>query len=92
MAVVRGMMKIVLYDAREGSPTRGEVNQFFAGEHNAVLIHIPPYVYHGFKCISPLEAIVVNVPDRVYRYDDPDEFRVPPHDGDIPYDWDRKDG
>jgi dTDP-4-dehydrorhamnose 3,5-epimerase len=92
MAVVRGMMKIVLYDAREASKTRGEVNRFFAGEHNPVLIHIPPYVYHGFKCVSPEEAIVVNVPDRVYRYDDPDEFRVDPHENDIPYNWDRKDG
>jgi dTDP-4-dehydrorhamnose 3,5-epimerase len=92
MAVVRGMMKIVLFDAREGSPTRGEVNPFFAGEHNPILIHIPPYVYHGFKCVSAEEAIVVNVPDRVYRYDEPDEFRVDPHDNDIPYNWDRKDG
>jgi len=92
MAVVRGMMKIVLYDAREASKTRGEVNRFFAGEHNPILVHIPPYVYHGFKCVSPEEAIVVNVPDRVYHYDDPDEFRVDPHENDIPYDWDRKDG
>ena len=25
-------------------------------------------------------------------FDDPDEFRVHPHENDIPYDWDRKDG
>ncbi len=92
MAVVRGMMKIVLYDSRKDSPTCGEVNQFFAGEHNPILVHIPPYVYHGFKCISAEEAIVVNVPDRVYRYDNPDEDRADPHENDIPYSWDRKDG
>ncbi|PKN32733.1 MAG: dTDP-4-dehydrorhamnose 3,5-epimerase [Deltaproteobacteria bacterium HGW-Deltaproteobacteria-19] len=92
MAVVRGMMKIVLYDSRKDSPTCGEVNQFFAGEHNPILVHIPPYVYHGFKCISAEEAIVVNVPDRVYRYDNPDEYRADPHENDIPYSWDRKDG
>jgi dTDP-4-dehydrorhamnose 3,5-epimerase len=28
----------------------------------------------------------------VYRYDDPDEFRVHPHENEIPYDWARKDG
>ncbi|HAR98893.1 MAG TPA: dTDP-4-dehydrorhamnose 3,5-epimerase [Syntrophus sp. (in: bacteria)] len=92
MAVVRGMMKIVLYDGRGDSPTRGEINAFFAGEHNPILIHIPPYVHHGFKCISPDEAIVVNTPTEVYRYEEPDEFRVDPHVNDIPYDWDRKDG
>jgi len=92
MAVVKGMMKIVLYDARKGSKTFGEINEFFAGEHNPILIHIPPYVYHGFKCTSEEEAIVVNTPTAVYRYDKPDEFRVSPHDNDIPYDWGRKDG
>lgn len=92
MAVVKGMMKIVLYDARKGSRTFGEINEFFAGEHNPILIHIPPYIYHGFKCISEEEALVVNTPTAVYRYDRPDEFRVAPHDNDIPYDWGRKDG
>ncbi len=27
-----------------------------------------------------------------YHYAEPDEFRVHPHDNDIPYDWSRKDG
>jgi dTDP-4-dehydrorhamnose 3,5-epimerase len=92
MTVLQGMMKIVLYDARTGSKTHGEVNEFFAGEHNPILIHIPPFVYHGFKCISHEEALVVNTPTEVYRYDEPDEFRVHPYDNDIPYDWTRKDG
>ena len=92
MAVVKGMMKIVLYDARMNSPTKGEVNEFFAGEHNHILIHIPKMVYHGFKCISETEAIVVNTPTNTYDYENPDEFRVHPHDNDIPYDWSRKDG
>ncbi len=92
MAVVKGMMKIVLYDGRKDSKTFGEVNEFFAGEHNPVLIHIPPFVHHGFKCISPDEAIVINTPTEAYDYKSPDEFRVDPHNNDIPYDWNRKDG
>jgi dTDP-4-dehydrorhamnose 3,5-epimerase len=92
MAVVKGMMKIVLYDGRQGSSTYGEVNEIFAGESNPVLVHIPPYVYHGFKCISAEEAIVINTPNDVYNYKEPDEFRVHPHENDIPYDWGRKDG
>lgn len=92
MAVVKGMMKIVLYDARPDSPTHGEVNEFFVGEHNPLLIHIPPYVYHGFKCISSEESIVINTPTEPYDYSQPDEYRVPPHDESIPYTWERKDG
>ena len=92
MAVVRGMMKIVLYDGREQSPTFGEVNEIFAGNHNPVLVHIPPLVCHGFKCISEEEAIVVNIPTKIYNYETPDEFRLPAHGGEVPYDWTRKDG
>ena len=52
MAVIKGMMKVVLYDAREDSPTCGEVNEFFLGEHSFKLIQIPKMVYHGFKCMG----------------------------------------
>jgi dTDP-4-dehydrorhamnose 3,5-epimerase len=92
MAVVRGMMKIVLYDGRKDSATYGQISEIFAGEHNPVLVHIPPCVYHGFKCVSLEEAQVVNIPSETYSYQEPDEFRVHPHDNDIPYDWHRKDG
>ncbi len=89
---VRGMMKVVLYDDREGSATRGVVNEFFLGDHNPVLLQIPPLVFHGFKCVSEHEALVVNIPTEPYDYARPDEFRVDAHDPRIPYDWARKDG
>ena len=34
----------------------------------------------------------VGTATEVYDYSNPDEFRVHPHDNDIPYDWTRKDG
>ena len=89
---VKGMMKVVLYDSREGSPTNGEVNEFFIGEHNQSLLQIPPMVYHGFKCMSETEAMVVNVCTEPYNREAPDEYRLHPHENDIPYDWARKDG
>lgn len=85
---VRGMIKLVLYDAREKSPTRGEVNEFFQGEHHTILVQIPNLVYHGFKCISETEAIVINTITEVYNHEKPDEFRVPYNDPKIPYNWD----
>ena len=90
--VVKGMMKVVLYDGRERSSTYKEINEFFMGKHNPILLQIPPLVFHGFKCISESEAIVINCPTEVYSYQDPDEYRVEPHGGEIPYDWSRKDG
>ncbi len=89
---VRGMIKLVLYDAREDSATRGEVSELFPGENNPVLVHIPRGVYHGWKCISEHEAYVVNVPNELYDYDEPDELRLPYDTDEIPYDWTIKMG
>lgn len=82
---------MVLYDNREGSSTYGKVNEFFMGDYNPMLISIPKGVIHGFKCIGETEAIVINCPSEVYNYEDPDEFRIDPHNSDIPYDWTDRD-
>ena len=92
MCCVKGTLKLVLYDPRDDSPTKGEVNEFFIGEHNPMLVQFPPGVYHGFKGVGTEEALVINTPTETYRYDKPDEYRLDAHDNDIPYDWARKDG
>lgn len=92
IVVVRGMLKIALYDGREDSPTKEEVNEFFAGEYRPILVHVPVGVYHGWKCISETEAIVINVVSEPYRYDNPDEYRLDYDSPEIPYNWDIKMG
>ena len=89
---VKGMAKVVLYDNRDGSKTKGEVNEFFMGEKNPVLVRIPPGVAHGMKGMEPMGGMLINTPSHPYHYTEPDEFRIHPHDNDIPYDWSRKDG
>jgi len=89
-AVVAGMIKFVLYDDREGSPTRGEVQEVFLGASNYVRVTVPPGVWNGFKGIGGETAVVANCTDIAH---DPDEIhRCDPHHNDIPYDWARKDG
>jgi len=90
--VVSGMAKVALYDGRKDSPTHGEVNEFFMGERNRLLLSIPAGVYHGYKNIGTGECLLLNIPTEVYRREDPDEFRLDPHAGKIPYDWSRRDG
>jgi dTDP-4-dehydrorhamnose 3,5-epimerase len=91
-AFVKGMAKVVLYDDRDGSPTRGQVNEFFMGEHNPILLVIPPLVLHGMKGVGTEPAYLINTPTEHYVYDQPDEHRVAPDDPRIPYDWSHKDG
>ena len=88
---VSGELKLVLFDPREQSPTHGLANEIFLGDCNRLLVKVPVGVFHGWKCIGERSALVVNIPDRVYDYDDPDERRVDPHDNEIPYDWARRD-
>lgn len=89
---VKGMIRLALFDDREGSPTRGELNEFFLGEHSPIMVSIPPEVQHGFQCVSEGEAIVINCPTETYNYEDPDEYRLDPHDNNIPFDWHQRDG
>jgi dTDP-4-dehydrorhamnose 3,5-epimerase len=90
-ACIVGMVKLVLVDTRPDSPTKGAINEFFVGTQNPMLVQVPNLVYHGWKCISPEMAMVVNVPNEPYHYAAPDEFRLEPHNT-LPYDWARKDG
>jgi dTDP-4-dehydrorhamnose 3,5-epimerase len=90
--VIRGTVKIGLYDARDDSPTHGTVHEIYLGEHSPGLVRIPPGIYHGWMCVGCEEAIIVNVVSEAYNHAQPDEFRTHPHDNDIPYDWTRRDG
>ncbi|MBN1295360.1 dTDP-4-dehydrorhamnose 3,5-epimerase family protein [bacterium] len=89
---VSGMAKVVLYDARKESPTFGRINEFFIGVLNPMLVQIPKGVYHGFKGISEEVTLIVNIPTKTYNYAKPDEYRLPAHTDQIPYDWTRHDG
>jgi len=84
-AVVSGMIKLVLYDPRESSPTKGKVQELFIGEDNYVLVKIPAGIWNGFKGISVNPAIVANCATIPH---DPDEImRLDPFSKQFPYDW-----
>lgn len=85
-AVVHGKIKLVLYDARDGSPTKGELQEIFLGDGNYALVVIPPMVWNGFKGVGSSDAIVANCSDIPH---DPEEIkRMDPFDPSIPYNWD----
>lgn len=83
--VTRGFIKMVLYDDRETSPTRGLVNVLNLGASRPGLVVVPPYVWHGLQNMSDEISSFINFFDRQYRYDDPDEWRLPADTPEIPY-------
>ncbi len=84
-AVVSGSVKLALYDERDDSPTKGEVQEMVVGDGNYVLVQIPPGVWNGFMGVGTQTAIVANCSTTPH---DPQEIsRVDPLENHIPYDW-----
>ena len=89
-SVVSGMIKLVLYDSRDDSPTKGELQEIFLGRENYQLVKIPPFVWNGFKGVGNVMAILANCATLPH---DPDEIiRMSPFDDSIPYNWELKHG
>lgn len=83
-----GHIKFVLYDDREGSSTRGEVQELFMGPEDYCLVTVPPMIWNGFKGIGSEMAIVANCASIPH---DPKEMeRRDPFDPSIPYHWEIK--
>lgn len=84
-AVVSGMIKLVLFDDRPGSSTKGEIQEIFLGTENYSLVKIPPMVWNGFKGMGAGPAIVANLSSVPHSPEEID--RMDPFDKRIPYDW-----
>jgi dTDP-4-dehydrorhamnose 3,5-epimerase len=81
-SVVSGMVKLVLYDDRDGSPTKGELQELFIGGENYSLVKIPPFIWNGFKGVGTEMAILANCASLAH---DPDEIvRMAPEDPHVP--------
>ena len=83
--VVGGHLRVVLFDPRETSPTRGQVDVFHLSPSRPQLLAVPPWVWHGVQNLSTGISSFVNSFDKLYDYEDPDEWRLPPDSKDIPY-------
>lgn len=84
-----GMMRTVLYDMREGSPTEGLFQEICYGDDNYCLVHIPPGIANASEVLVGTHALMCNVasephnPNLKYK-------RIDPMSGEIPFDWKRK--
>ncbi len=89
-AVVSGRAKLVLFDMREDSPTKDELQEIYLGEDNYVLVQIPPGVANGYKAYGDKMVILANAATEPH---DPDEMiRLDPFTEEIPYDWELAHG
>jgi dTDP-4-dehydrorhamnose 3,5-epimerase len=89
-AVVAGNIKLVVFDQRPTSPTKGKLQEIVFGQVNYQLVRVPPGVVNGFTAVGGENAIVANCADIPH---DPAEItRIDPFTTTIPYDWKIKHG
>jgi len=87
-SVIYGNIKLVLFDERSESSTKGELMEIIIGDGNYVLVKIPPKVWNGFKGIGVFPAIVANCATMPHN---PEEIvRMDPLNNHIPYSWELK--
>ena len=84
-ACVSGMIKLVLFDERPDSKTKGVLQEIFLGPEDYKLVQIPPGVWNGFKGCGTAASIVANLASIAH---DPGEIsRMDPLQNHIAYDW-----
>jgi len=85
-AVPTGNIKLVIYDDRNDSPTRGNIEQLIIGRpDNYVLVRIPPGLWYGFQGLNEQPSLIANCADMPH---DPEESeQKPTDDPSIPFTW-----
>ena len=85
LAVPVGRIRMVIFDNRQASTTRGQVQVLELGRADAYLRLSIPGLWYGFTCISTTPALLVNCADLPH---DPTDSEVRPvGDPAIPYTW-----
>jgi dTDP-4-dehydrorhamnose 3,5-epimerase len=85
-AVPVGRIRLVIFDDRESSKTRGNLKILELGRPDAYFrVKIPPDLWYGFACIGETLALLVNCAD--LPHDPSESERRPISDSSIPYDW-----
>lgn len=80
-----GTAKVVLFDDRDGSPTRGMVNELFFDEYDRRLLRIPAEVWHAVQNVGETDVLIVNCPTMPYDHRNPDKWDLPVDTDLIPY-------
>ena len=84
-AVVHGSIKLVLYDDRDESKTKGTIQEIMLSNENHYLVSIPPKIWNGFCSSNNKHAILANCSD--IPHDKEEIIRLPFDDPKFPYKW-----
>lgn len=94
--VLEGALKICIYDDREGSETKGQLQELVASGERLQVVRVPGHYWHGIKTVSSMPSLTFYLVTNLYNYENPDEERRSWNDPSIidprtgkPYDWNK---
>ena len=87
IALIKGEVVLVMYDAREDSLTRGTLLEVDITEQNPRLVQIPPGIWHGFKALGQEALYLLHLNSVAFKFEDTDEDQLPSNTSSIPYQW-----
>jgi len=78
--VLKGSLKVCIYDDQENSPTKGHLVEAVLSEHKMQILRVPGKYWHGLKVLGHEPACLLYFVNNLYDYADPDEERRPWND------------
>lgn len=85
LAVPMGQIKLVIFDDRQESNTRGNLLEIKMGLDKYSLVKIPPELWYGFQGIAKNSSLIVNC--TTIPHDDNEVIILDYRNSDIPYKW-----
>ena len=86
-ACIKGKVKLVLFDDRKESPSKGIYQELTLSPEDYFLVTIPPNIWNGFKGLDKSESIIANC--LTLPHNEKEMVRKDPFDKGFNYNWDQ---
>ena len=86
-ACIKGKVRLVLFDDREKSSTKGKYQEIILSPVSYVLVTIPPNIWNGFKNLDNEESIIANC--LTIAHNEKEMVRKDPLDKNFNYNWNK---
>tara|TARA_Y100000590_G_scaffold142531_1_gene163596 strand:+ start:13795 stop:14235 length:441 start_codon:yes stop_codon:yes gene_type:complete len=86
-ACIKGSVKLVLFDDRINSSTKGKTQELILSPNDYFLVTIPPNIWNGFKGLYQPESIIANC--LTLPHNEKEMVRIDHNDKKINYNWEK---
>ncbi len=81
--VIKGTVKICVYDNDKNSKTFGNLTEIISSDQKLQVVRVPGHYWHGIKTLGNETAMLVYFINNLYDYENPDEERSPWNNSEI---------